>query len=97
MEDEGYIYIYKTQLLKTFLNESDHNPPRFSKIWKSHVRHRVIALMLLKFEQLRKGSRTVFNVLDLWYKLFPEIPICDLVDDRFKNRKGVLSEKQSSR
>lgn len=53
--------------------------------------------MLLKFEQLRKGSRTVFNVLDLWYKLFPEIPICDLVDDRYKNKKGVLSEKQSSR
>ncbi|KAL4512179.1 hypothetical protein ABPG72_005181 [Tetrahymena utriculariae] len=98
IEQENLIQEYLKSLVliinNTNSNGQEFSYQRHSKNWRNAIKMKLLALMLLVYQFSLEKQKNIFNIVDLWYKIYPETPIWQLKDDRFL-AKGNNQEEVS--
>ncbi|KAL4475013.1 hypothetical protein ABPG74_001709 [Tetrahymena malaccensis] len=100
IEQENLIQEYLKSLVLIINNTNssgqEFSYQRHSKNWRNAIKMKLLALMLLVYQFSLEKQKNIFNIVDLWYKIYPETPIWQLKDDRYLTKDNSKEEEEIS-
>ncbi|EAR86530.1 hypothetical protein TTHERM_00030540 (macronuclear) [Tetrahymena thermophila SB210] len=98
IEQENLVQEYLKSLVLIINNTNSSGQEfsylRHSKNWRNSIKMKLLALMLLVYQFSLEKQKNIFNIVDLWYKIYPETPIWQLKDDRYLTKDNNNKNKE---